>query len=126
MKNFCIVAVLFAGLALPVVRADSFFKDGYKLRYLCQGQQRFDRAETLAEMNQAGREAAECFGYIVGVLDGLDTAGQSPLCAPPGVRVGQVEELITRYLNIHIERLHQPAADLIVAALKPAFPCIKR
>lgn len=62
---------------------------------------------------------AWCLGYVEGVFD---------LIAPylcPGGRVSnhQVRDVVKKHLSDHPADRHRPAAELVVKALREAFPC---
>ena len=59
--------------------------------------------------------------YIAGVADHADVTRE--VCAQPGVQANQLKEIVLKYLKNHPENRHHPAAELVVNALKGAFPC---
>jgi hypothetical protein len=70
-----------------------------------------------------------CFGYIEAVADlgnsnGFHINGKSR-CISISTRVtaGQARDLVVRFLTEHPAIRHYGAANLVVAALAPAFPC---
>lgn len=65
-------------------------------------------------------DEAVCFGYSVGVAESLNG---DDFCIPKGAKAGQAQDVVTKYLRDHPETRHQPAIDLVVKALKAAFPC---
>jgi hypothetical protein len=113
-------------LTLPA-RAEGYY-DGYRLMQLCQGQEKGERAPTWEDDLRASMDAAHCSGYITGVVDGLHTAetlSRSAIICEPNVRAGQIKMVVRRFLDAHPQYLHRSAADLIAAAVREAFPCVK-
>jgi Rap1a immunity proteins len=86
-----------------------------------------------------------CFGYITGVNETLlywqgnyrrSQSEAGPLnskqifwlspnvyCTPKTVTNGQIQQVVTKYLNEHPEDLHIDASLLIGKALTAAYPC---
>lgn len=70
-------------------------------------------------------------GYMLGVIsvnkaikpsDAIKGIGY---CVPENASVGQVADVVQKYLNSHPENRHFPANALISFAMKDAFPCRK-
>lgn len=59
-------------------------------------------------------------GYVEGVADALSG---TDLCFPKGTSVTQVSTMVASYVSQHPEQWHLAASTLVVAALKPTFPC---
>jgi len=100
------------------------------------------RAETSAFIN--GNELHEycnsprgteryglCVGYIVGVSDAL-ASGTTNLpvlifgwraCIPKNVTIGQVTDVVTKWLREHPQDRHYLATGIVAEALAKAFPC---
>ena len=74
-----------------------------------------------------------CMGYITGVLDGANTAPipkncpapASYWCIPKGVTLGQIQEVVVKYLKDHPEIRHQPSNGLIENAVLAVWSCPK-
>ena len=74
-----------------------------------------------------------CLGYVVGVTDMLRLA--QPIletsvghlapryCAPDSVTKGQLVDVVTVFLRDRAEHRHEPALELVLAALASKFPC---
>jgi Rap1a immunity proteins len=120
-------------------RADlGVFEDGFTLRYECQGDERFDRAQTLLEQDKATKDVLSCLAYIKGVMDGIGSAetqiGTRFESVPYNIRMGQAEIIVRRYLEDHPELLHRPAIWCLsrsampspVTAAEPATGFLKR
>ena len=58
-------------------------------------------------------------GYVLGVLD----LTQERLCIAERATMGQVLEVVRKYLKDHPEELHLRASDLVIKALQTAWPC---
>jgi hypothetical protein len=67
------------------------------------------------------REKDWCAGLAAGMTDALQ--GESEVCVPTPVTVGQVVDVIMKYLRAHPDRRHLSAWSLTRAALQSAFPC---
>lgn len=59
-------------------------------------------------------------GYIAGVHDAMEGVA---VCAPQGVTLGQLNDVVLRKLRAIPEHRHNSADSLIFAALSEAFPC---
>lgn len=111
MKWYVIAALVFAALFATLdVRAE--FYSGNDLHEYC----------TSTNNLQQGL----CRGFVVGVFD---TRVRLDFCSPEGatpITVGQVEDIVKRYLNSFPELRHKLAYSLVTAALIAAFPCPSR
>ena len=77
---------------------------------------------------KAGSDAhGVCRGYAMAIADMLSLISQDfpngRVCIPEGVQSAQAVAVISKFLNDHPERLHQPATWLLWDAFKAAFPC---
>jgi hypothetical protein len=71
---------------------------------------------------------AMCIGYIRGVIDGENLMGtalnKKPfVCLSEGVTLGQVEEVVVKYLRENPAERNKPSAGLIGIAAASAWPC---
>jgi hypothetical protein len=70
---------------------------------------------------------AMCFGYIVGVADGLEesvtTGGRRTICYPSTVSLGQIRDIVLKYMADNPDKRHYPASYTVQNALSAAFPC---
>lgn len=109
--------VAFAALwVAPAVYAIGGFKTGWDLR------RQFDEGEEGRALQTA---------YIAGVLDSERIVTsvakfQSPICLPGGVPTAHLSLVVNEWLTKHPDRLDQQAANLVLTAVKEAFPCTKR
>ena len=83
----------------------------------------------LYETGPGGR--AEQRAYVVGVLDAerivAAFAGfRSPICLPIGLDPAELGVRVHQWLGRHRDRLDQQAANLVLVAVKEAYPCPKR
>lgn len=62
-------------------------------------------------------------GYVKGAVD---SANGGAFCVPSGILVGQITDVVFRYLDTHPEQRHQSAHLLVITALKEKFPCAKK
>jgi hypothetical protein len=99
-----------AGLAVSMLiqpgyaRAEAGFISGNQLHEYCQ---KYDARQFV-------------YGYIASVAD-----SDKFLCAPPGVTVQQLADVVCRYLSDHPEKRHLTGASLAFGALNASFPCPK-
>ena len=61
-------------------------------------------------------------GFIVGIVD---LGNGSLFCAYPNVSREQSGAVVTKYLKAHPEQWNEPAAGIVVRAMREAFPCEK-
>jgi hypothetical protein len=62
-----------------------------------------------------------CLGYIEDVVDQLIEA--HIVCVPSQVTVGQIPDMVVKYLEAKPELRHLPGPSLIYQAIQPIFPC---
>ena len=60
-----------------------------------------------------------CAGYIKGVID----TNHALFCFPPEVTNRQIINITIIYLHDHPEKLDRYAPNLVIKALRAAFPC---
>ena len=65
-------------------------------------------------------DAFEAIGYIAGVADAFNGA---VFCMPQGTSRGQVHAIVKKYVDDNPAEWQEPAASLVAASLKAAFPC---
>ncbi len=89
----------------------------------------FKTGTTLVREYTSGAEGkARQAAYVAGVLDGERIVAEfakfrSPICLPPNVPTGHLSLVVHEWLEKHPERLNQQAANLVLVAVKEAFPC---
>jgi hypothetical protein len=73
-------------------------------------------------------------GLIVGYLEGLVAFGPNPNpralraaspvgCVPDKVSVGQMGDVVQKYLNDNPAERHKHSTELVSTAMRRAFPC---
>jgi hypothetical protein len=76
-----------------------------------------------------GKDNQACFGFILGTLDYNDLLqALSPpegmrLCVPTGVTVGQLRDVVNKYMGQHPENAHHAATMTVINAVTTAWPC---
>lgn len=105
-----VVALAISSMSAPVP-ALAAFKDGNDLWNVC------GESDT--------RNQHLCLQYITGVVDGVTaiSARNLPFCPRKGVKAGQIQDLVIRYIESHPQDRDRPAAWLILSALAEAYPC---
>lgn len=76
------------------------------------------------------------FGYVTGLIDSAEAlhfrhesrnmdkrSALKPFCIPPEATVGQVTDVMCKFLGNHPEQRHRPASLLVPEAFERAFPC---
>ena len=114
MKKALIVC-LFALAASPSFAA-VFFKTGLEL--LPEAQQ----WNNYFTRNQVEEIKWQDVAYFQGYVSGVASAARHQLNLPEGAQVDQLCRIVYQYLQENSNELHEPAADLVVSALKKAFP----
>ena len=69
-----------------------------------------------------------CSGYISGVVDAIEyyqvsKGAEKSVCIPKEVSIGQVKEIVVRYLTQHLDQRNNTASSLVWDAVRNAFPC---
>jgi Ssp1 endopeptidase immunity protein Rap1a len=69
-----------------------------------------------------------CSGYISGVVDTLEhyqvsKGAEKSVCLPKEVSIGQVKEIVMRYLTQHADQRQYTAASIVWDAVRSAYPC---
>ena len=71
-----------------------------------------------------------CVSYILGASDAVqDSArqgGASPFCVGPQVTQAALVDVVVAYLRAHRERHEGRATEIVLAALREAYPCPAR
>lgn len=110
--------IVISGSSLLSFGSNSIVETGNDILSMCK-----DPSATLEWKELAGDQS--CLNYIMGVFDGYEVTSKGGICRPEGVTFGQVELVVLKYVKDHPEELHEPAAALVLLALKNAFPCSK-
>lgn len=67
-----------------------------------------------------------CYGYIASVADSQKAfmaKGTYHFCTPSEATLGQLSDVVKKYLGNHPQDRHHPATFLVIQALMEAFPC---
>ena len=59
--------------------------------------------------------------YFQGYVAGVASAGRSQIDLPDGAQIDQLCLIVHRYLQNNPSRLHEPASDLVITALRQRF-----
>jgi len=81
----------------------------------------------------AATEYTRCAGYVMGIMDAAaaeenssNSSGQIAgfrWCVPEDLRLGQMVDVVAKFLHDHPERRYYAAAGLVAHALATAWPC---
>ncbi len=83
----------------------------------------YQTGKDLFEHCQSG--SAFCLGYIAGVVDTLFlTEDKQQVCIPREVRLGQVQAVVTQFLDDNPGMHNHPAETLVWAALVGKWLCL--
>ena len=104
MTKLLAAALVVALLPTPVLAEIGFNWDGNSLKELCGGD-------------------AYAKGFCQGYITGTSKLTVSPACFPDGVTLGQITDIMIKYMNDHPEKLHLASGLLVTIALQEAFPC---
>ena len=63
-----------------------------------------------------------CLGYVAGIRDALP---RNIACIPKAVTIGQLQDIVLKYLREHPESRHRGRYPLVVRAYREAFPCAR-
>jgi hypothetical protein len=90
----------------------------YTGNYLVEIMREYDKL-IVSDPRTSLSDASTYMGYIAGVSDAVSGLLWENLS---GVTVDQICSIVAKYLKNHPERWNEPAATLVVDALKEAFP----
>lgn len=99
--------------------------DGNMLLQRCQTVLRTEERGGGPASNADAMASTFCFGYINGVLDFQSSARKDVayFCLPEGASRMQALRVVVKFLTDHPERLHEHEVNLVIFALREAFPC---
>ncbi|NEX63358.1 Rap1a/Tai family immunity protein [Noviherbaspirillum galbum] len=105
-----------AGLFLFVATASAFADTGNEL---ATGWEEYKKSENGLSANHY--RIGHFSGYVIGVAD-----ASSYWCPPSkGLTQGQLHKIVGKYIDNNPQKLHMPAASVVMLAFKEAFPCPK-
>ena len=117
MKSRGLAAALLL-ISLPALAAPTFLT-GQALLDKMRVWERFSQSEKAEDAVPAG----VFMGYVQGVFD----ANSAGLCGTPqALSVGNMSQLVSKYLNAHPAELQKPASEAVLKALRDAYPCGSR
>lgn len=61
-------------------------------------------------------------GFIAGISDAYD---EDVFCLPPRTQLGQIRDVVTKFLIDNPKERHNPAGVLVLVSLMESFPCKK-
>ena len=112
MKWMALAAAALTALVVPVAAEEPEPQRGTSLLDACRSN----------DLHSEGF----CLGFILGAVDGHvwgRAERESVYCVPPDVTAAQAREMVVKALRDHPEKLHVPAAILVIDAFERAFPC---
>jgi putative tryptophan/tyrosine transport system substrate-binding protein len=124
LRSFAVGGLMLVGVASVCWGA----RDGNMLLQTCTTAVRTqDPSENRTASQQDAYDTGYCRGIIMGVIDGnsyLSFSSQSLYCLPPDrILPSQFTRVVLQYLQQHPERLHRHHNDLVIEAMRTAFPC---
>ena len=115
IRTICLVSVSVVLLTFLIPQPlDAFFYDGINL---VKKMREYEKAEA-GDRDTNFPHAWAYRSYVIGVCDATDFMYD----IPSEIVVGQICAIVLKFLNEHPERWSEPARDLIIEALKQAFP----
>jgi len=127
ISNNSIVVLLFLISSSAFTNGDEYKSDGNELLRDCKA-----NIEVLDNPKKAGQDdfikLTSCLNILHGLLDMHEIYTQmfnSPkiFCVPESVNLGQLAQVVVKYLNDNPQILHELDTLLIIKALKNAYPC---
>lgn len=109
MGHYKSLLVILVALVTGSPASAAYFKDGNWLHSNCQ-------------RNLGSRESTQCQSYIIGVIDGSDAVNNALYCWPENATVGQARDIVKKWLEENPALRTMPGGDIVVSALKEAFP----
>jgi hypothetical protein len=111
MKRLAIIstALLVSGAA------DAQYKNGNTLLEECRTAQSYFSGQRKSLDTLI---APNCMAYVAGISDMLDDLAGDKRCVPDGVTVGQLVDVVVRYLEQKPEIRHTSAAALAMTAIR--------
>jgi hypothetical protein len=124
IKQLLLIVVV--GVAAGMRAQDSFYSlvKGNDLNTWCKAYERVIHVEGehsgfATNDLQETRDAAECMGYVFGIVD--STPVNDSFTSNAHVRGTQYVDVAVKYLHAHPELLHEPARHLVQEAIRESF-----
>jgi hypothetical protein len=73
--------------------------------------------------NTSGYNQGFCLGYLMGVVDSLVNGAAPVMCTNDFVTLGQMRDIVLKFLSDHPESRHCGAIDITYVSLRNLFPC---
>jgi hypothetical protein len=110
--------IVFISVLFPLGHAQGKeLLSGNELVQLMREYEKAERNDKSADWRKAG----EYLGYVMGFYD----ATWFFYAAPQNITAGRVTAVVAAFLNQHPEKWNRPAWDLVMEALREAFPKAK-
>ena len=128
MKYIIGIALLIVLLTLPAQARDESSEEFTGLELLRGCTAAIKQFDGRAISPKENIEMTYWMGFLAGFMDGnilTRLKGEKwPLCLPStGIATEQAVRIVHKYLENHLEGLHQSGRILIFLALREAFPC---
>ena len=77
------------------------------------------------ELHAAGRGSVALSAFAIGVkdADASNLGLTRPYCVPKSANIGQVADVVWKYLDEHPAKRHLPGAHLVRESFRAAWPC---
>jgi hypothetical protein len=111
-------------LMLSAGPASADYLTGNKLLAKCRAHEKAQAAGGTTNDIQVAAAAMQCSGYVLGYVDGLLTHSDL-VCLPDGITYEQILAVTLKHLKENPAQLHRPSGDLVMEALREAWPCPK-
>jgi hypothetical protein len=120
MKKILITVALFIAISyMPITSLGFTFPSGQPIP---------TGTDLISACEKDAPWAMWCTGYLMGmfhqitVSNAVDKENKFLPCLPAGITAGQIEKMLTNYLNDNPEKSHMPAFTLINGILMNAYP----
>jgi hypothetical protein len=87
-----------------------------------------DLMEQCTTQNKYGFFEGVCLGYVIGIADSMiagNTINGYRACLPSDASLGQLKDVVVKWLTNNLEKRNLAANRLVAAAFHDAFPCPK-
>lgn len=76
----------------------------------------------LSDLRGGSNDRMFALGYIAGVADAYD---ENAFCLPPRTQLGQIRDIVTKFLEENPKDRHNHAGVLVLVPLMESYPCKK-
>lgn len=77
----------------------------------------------LKDLRGGSNDRMFALGYIAGVADAYD---EDVFCLPPRTQLGQIRDIVTKFLEENPKERHNHAGVLVLVPLMESYPCKKK